>query len=368
MNGYPDVAPETRERVLAGIREHDFTPVRAARSLVTGRTHVVGVILETGAGHPDLQHPFFQEVLVGLKHTVGGLGYDLLLFSVETSGNGSAPAPNAAPHPAPNPASNVRGVVERHPEHASTNDRPDGPHPHRFLARARQHRVDGVVLMGVDRHDPEIEEVVRSGIAAMAVDLDLEGGRTGHVTSDNVTGASLAVRHLAELGHRTIGLVGGPGDMRPAVDRLMGYRRELDRLGIQHRAEYVREADFYPASGHAAMSALLDLPDPPTAVFVAGDLMAAGAIQAISERGLECPRDVALVGFDDIQIAGLLQPALTTIRQDKQGLGSAAGGSLVQLIDDPDMEPPVVVVPVELVVRDSSQDRRKDRGVERGKG
>jgi LacI family transcriptional regulator len=356
MNGYPDVAPETRARVLAGIREHDFTPVRAARSLVTGKTHVVGVILETGPGHPDLQHPFFQEVLVGLKHTVGSLGYDLLLFSVETSGNGSAGS------------ATVAGAAVRHPENGNAPARPDGPHPHRFLARARQHRVDGVVLMGVDRHDPEIEELVRSGIAAMSVDLDLEGGRTGHVTSDNVTGASLAVRHLAELGHRTIGLIGGPGDMRPAVDRLMGYRRELDRLGIRHRAEYVREGDFYPASGHAEMSALLDLQDPPTAVFVAGDLMAAGAIQAISERGLECPHDVAIVGFDDIQIAGLLQPALTTVRQDKQGLGSAAGESLVRLIDDPDMEPPVVVVPVELVVRDSSQDRRKDRAVERGKG
>lgn len=319
LNGYPDVAPETRARVLAAIREHDFTPVRAARSLVTGRTHVIGVILATGVGHPDLQHPFFQEVLVGLKHTAGSLGFDLLLFSVESSGNGSGDSGS-----------------------------------HRYLARARQHRVEGVVVMGVDRHDPEVEELVGSGIPTMAVDLDLGGGRTGHVTSDNVSGASLAVRHLAELGHTRIALIGGAGDTRPGVDRLLGYRRELERLRLEHRPEYVREGDFYPQSGYTAMVALLDLPDPPTAVFAAADLMAAGAIQALTERGRSCPRDVAVVGFDDIHIAALLQPALTTVRQDKQGLGAAAAESLIRLIEDPELAPPVVVVPVELVIRDSS--------------
>jgi LacI family transcriptional regulator len=319
LNGYPDVAPETRERVLAAIRESDFTPVRAARSLVTGRTHVIGVILATGAGHPDLQHPFFQEVLVGLKHTAGGMGFDLLLFSVESTGNGTG-----------------------------------GSGSHRYLARARQHRVDGVVVMGVDRHDPQVEELVRSGIPTMAVDLDLEGGRTGHVTSDNVAGAALAVRHLAELGHRRIGLIGGAGDTRPGAERLLGYRRELDRLGLEHRPEYVREGDFYPRSGYDAMSVLLDLSEPPTAIFAAADLMAAGAIQAITERGRTVPRDIAVVGFDDVHLAALLQPSLTTVRQDKQGMGAAAAESLVRMIEDRELDPPVVVVPVELVIRDSS--------------
>ena len=329
LNGYPDVAPETRERVLAGIREHDFTPVRAARSLVTGRTHVIGVILATGAGHPDLQHPFFQEVLVGLKHTVGSLGFDLLLFSVEAGGNGSA-----------------------HPDQQ------------RYVARARQHRVDGVVLMGVDRHDRQIEELVASGTPIMAVDLDLEGGRTGHVMSDNVAGASLAVRHLADLGHRRIALIGGAGNTRPGVDRLLGYRREMERRGLTHRPEYVREGDFYPDSGYRAMAELLGLPQPPTAVFAAADLMAAGAIQALTERGLSCPRDVSVVGFDDIHIAALLQPALTTIRQDKHGLGAAAGESLIAVIEDPEASPPVVVVPVELVIRDSTSQAADERSVD----
>lgn len=316
LNNYPDVAAETREKVLAAIREQDFTPDRAARSLVTGRSHVIGIVLATGAGHPDLQHPFFQEVLVGLKSAVGALGYDLLLFSTVQSGNDFG--------------------------------------RHRYLSRARHHRVDGLVLMGVDRDDPEIQELVGSEIPCMAVDLDLQGGRTGNVMSDNVDGAAVAVRHLHEIGHRRIALIGGPTSTRPGVDRLLGYRREVQRLGLPYRPEYVREGDFYPESGYQAMAALLDLAEPPTAVFAAADLMAAGAIQAIAERGLSVPKDVAVVGFDDIQIAPLLQPSLTTIRQDKQGLGAAAGEAIARLIEEPELEPPIISVPVELVIREST--------------
>lgn len=321
LNGYPDVAPETRERVLAGIREHDFTPVRAARSLVTGRTHVLGVILETGEGHPDLQHPFFQEVLVGLKHTVGEVGYDLLLFGPEHSGNGS-------------------GII-------------------RYTARARQHRVDGIALMGVNRNNSTVEELVSSGIPTVAVDLDVAGECAGYVMSDNVAGGALAVRHLAELGHTRIALIGGAHDTRPGVDRLLGYRRELDRVRLEHRPEYVREGDYYPESGREAMLELLSVPEPPTAVFAAADLMAAGALQALAERGLRCPEDVAIVGFDDIPIAALLQPALSTIRQDKQALGAAAGRWLLGAIEGSEAMAPVTVVPVELVVRDSTATNTK---------
>jgi LacI family transcriptional regulator len=329
LNDYPDVSPATRERVLAGIREHDFSPNRAARSLSTGRTHVIGVFFETGVGRPDLQHPFFQEVLAGMRGSLGASGYDLLLFSSPDTGNGSGAG-------AGDPADR-----ERHRRG-------------RFLARARQHRVDGVVLMGVDRGDPGIEELVSSGTPTVAIDLDLAGGRTGNVTSDNVRGAGLAVRHLAELGHRRIALIGGPHDTRPGVDRLLGYRRELKRLDIPARPEYVREGDFYPASGRAAMAELLDLAEPPSAVVAASDLMAAGAIRALSERGSRCPDEVSVVGFDDIQMAALLQPPLTTIRQDKHEMGTAAATALVGMVEDPELTPPVVVVDVGLVVRGST--------------
>jgi LacI family transcriptional regulator, galactose operon repressor len=326
LNNYPDVSAETRERVLEGIRESKFLPDRTARSLVTGRSQVIGIILETGAGHPDLQHPFFQEVLVGLKHTVASAAYDLLLFATERPGTS----------------------VEAHS----------------YLRRMQHHRIDGVILMGTDHRDPLIQEVVQSGVPCMAVDLGVEGGRTGYVTSNNVQGGMLAVQHLHELGHRRIALIGGPGDTLPGGDRLLGYRREIEQLGLPYRSDHVRVGDFYPDSGYAAMDAFLNLPETPTAVVAAADLMAAGAIQCLADRGLRAPDDVAIVGFDDIPLAGLLQPALTTIRQDKEGLGAAAGQAVVRMIADPEFAPPVVTLPVELVVRESTA----GAGVGRGRG
>jgi LacI family transcriptional regulator len=313
LNDYPDVAPETRARVLEAIRTARFVPDRTARSLVTGRGHVIAVILETGRDHPDLLHPFFQEVLVGLKRSVGASAYDLLLLSTPEPGDGLS-----------------------------------------YERRIRHHRVDGVVLMGARDSDPPIAEVLAGGIPCMAVDLDVAGPRVGSVSSDNAGGAAMAVRHLHDLGHRRIAVIGGPADTKPGADRLAGFRREVASLGLRLPAGYEQSGDFYPASGHAAMAALLDLHEPPTGVVAASDLMAAGAIQAASVRGVTVPADVSVVGFDDIQIAELLRPSLTTIRQDMQGLGGTAAEALLRLIADPEVEAPVITLPVELIVRASS--------------
>ena len=319
LNDNSDVSEATREKVLKVARELDFTPSAAARSLVRQRSQVIGVLLETGEGHPDLQHPFFQEVLFGLKHRVGASGYDLLLFSTDFPGNGfSEPS---------------------------------------IVRRARHHAVDGVAVMGVDPNDPEIHRLSRSHIPTVAVDLDLVGRRTGHVISDNLGGARLAVRHLHDQGHERIAIVTGMLSTRPGADRLLGYRAELDSLGLPYRDEYVQEGDFYFDSGYRGMRALLELDDPPTAVFAAGDLMAAGCVRAAQERGVAVPRDVGLVGFDDIQLAAMMQPSLSTIRQDKVGLGTTAGDALLRMIEETDAPPPVATLPVELIVRNSSKAR-----------
>ena len=323
LNGYVDVSDSTRKRVLKVAKELDYTPSAAARTLVRQRSQVIGVLLETGKGHPDLQHPFFQEVLVGLKHRLGARGYDLLLFATDLSENGSS--------------------------------------EHSVLRRARHHRVDGVVVMGVDPRDPEIHKLGHSQIPTVAVDLDLVGRRTGYVISDNLGGARLAVRHLHEQGHERIAIVTGMLSTRPGADRLLGYRAELEALGLPYRDDYVREGDFYFESGHSGMQSLLDLETPPTAVFAAGDLMAAGCLRAIEERGLGVPDDIAVVGFDDIQLAAVLQPALTTIKQDKVQLGATAAEALLRMIEEADAAPPVKTLPVELVVRASSGARRESR-------
>jgi LacI family transcriptional regulator len=316
LNGYADVSAETRQRVMSAARKLDYTPNSAARRLVRRRSQLVGVVLETREPHPDLQHPFFLEVLVGLKHALGADGYDVLLFAHEQPGAGVGP---------------------------------DG-----FARRARHHGVDGIVALAVDdAEEPELQKLIASGTPVVAVDLELAGPRASYVASDSLGGARLAVRHLHRLGHTRIATITGLPHTKPARDRLLGYRAELQELGLPNRPEYEPTGDFYVESGEAAMRALLALPEPPTAVFAASDMMAVGAIKAAEEAGLSCPDDIAVVGFDDIQLAELVSPALTTVRQDKRGLGATAATSLVRLIDDADAAPHVSMLPVELVVRES---------------
>src|SRR3954463_14467267 len=277
LNGYADVRPETRERIMRLARELDYTPAAAARSLVTQRSHIIGVFMETGEGHPDLHHPFFHEVLGGLKQYAGGAGYDLLIFASERPGNGYG--------------------------------------THSYLKRCRHHNVDGAVLMGTDEDDPETRRLVRSDVATVGVDLELEGPLTTTVVSDNEAGSAAAVRHLHELGHRRIAHITGMLDKRPGSERLRGYRHELARPGGTPPDEYVGYGDFYVDSGYEAMRKLLALDEPPTAVVVAADMTAPGAIRAANAAGPEAPRALSVVGSDDIQLAESLPPPLTTLRQ-----------------------------------------------------
>jgi LacI family transcriptional regulator len=174
------------------------------------------------------------------------------------------------------------------------------------------------------------------------------------VMSDNPRGAAVAVEHLHDLGHRRIATITGLVETRPGADRLRGYRDALRARGLAFRDEYVAYGDFYVESGQHAMNRLLDLDEPPTAVVCASDLMALGAIRAVAERGLEVPRDVSIVGFDDIQLAGHVQPPLTTLRQNKARLGAEAGRALTRLIAADAAVPEAMTLPVELVVRAST--------------
>jgi LacI family transcriptional regulator len=315
LNGYTDVRPETRERITRLARELDYTPAAAARTLVTRRSHVIGVFLETGEGHPDLHHPFFHEVLVGLKGCIGSEGYDLLLFASERPGNGYG--------------------------------------DHSYLKRCRHHNVDGVALMGVNAEDEELRRLLRADLPCLGVDVELAGACTGYVMSDNVLGAGIAVRHLHDLGHRRIATITGPLDTKPAVDRLRGYREACQDLGLGYRDEYVAYGDYYFETGHEAAQRVLALDEPPSAIFAASDMMAIGVIKAAAEAGLTVPGDLSVVGFDDIQLARHVHPPLTTLAQDKTGLGVEAARALLRQIEGADMAGPVTL-PVELVIRGST--------------
>jgi len=275
---------------------------------------VIGAAITTGL-QSDFRHPFFSEVLEGVRERAMASRYDVLLLTGQVS------------------------------EEFSTE--------FSYVARCRRHNIEGVILMGFARTDPELLHLLSEQIPTVAIDLDLVGARATYVTSDNVEAAATAVQYLHALGYTRIAHLSGILASRPGVDRILGYRSGLESAQLPFRKEYLVEGDFYEPSGYAGMERLLALEQPPEAVFCASDMMALGAIRAIHAAGLSVPKDVAIVGFDDAAFASMMDPGLTTVRQDKAGLGAAACEALMRIIDRSASEPPVVILSADLVVRES---------------
>jgi LacI family transcriptional regulator len=320
LNGHPEVNVETRRQIQRAAERLGYRPSQSARALVRGRSDTVGLLWDSGYAAAGRDHPFLLSLLVGIKQALSAVGRHLILLNVEV------------------------------------DPRDEGA----YLERARQFQLDGVVLMGVDEHQPALRALYSSGFPCVAIDLEVAGPKAGFVTSDNRAGAAAAVRHLHALGHRRIATVTGPPELLPAVHRLDGFRAAAAELGLPLAADYVQTGDFFIDSGYACGRRLAALPPErrPTAVFVAGDEMALGAMHAFADAGLEVPRDIAVVGFDDIEAASLVRPALTTVAQDSNALGTAAVQTLLgfvegRIVGDQPARPEPVLAPTRLIVRQS---------------
>lgn len=323
LNDRADVSPETRRRVLELAKELGYSPNHPARTLVRRRSNTIGLIWDTGYTEEGRRHPFLLDLFIGVKQSLVASGYHLMILSVD---DGEA------------------GV-----DH--------------YLRVARQHSLDGIIIMGVDDGHPAITALIDSGIACVAIDLSLQRKRTTYVTSDNRAGAAIAVRHLHSLGHRAIATITGPLTLMPAAERLAGYRYQMARLGLHPRPEHIAQGDFFLSSGYDCARQLLTSPERPTAIFAAGDEMAIGAMHALADAGVSVPGDVAVVGFDDIEAASLVRPHLTTVAQDLLGIGADAVETLLNTIgtagDDGGPEaatPPAGaprLIPTRLVIRAS---------------
>jgi LacI family transcriptional regulator len=307
------VSQETRQRILDGARQIGYQPNESARTLATKKSHLVGLVWDTDHRRPGWRHPFLQEILVALKTALSGHGLHLLMLAAEDS-----TGPDAA---------------------------------RRYLRAAHRHNLDGLVIIDNGDRDPAVLALAGADVPCVALDLRVAGPRSTYVTSDNPGGAALAARHLIERGHHRIATITGPQRTWPGAERLAGFRAALAGAGLALPEAYVVEADFYLDGGQAAMRRLLALPEPPTAVFVAGDEMAIGAMRAVTAAGLRIPDDVAIVGFDDIDVAALVPPGLTTIAQDKAGFGTAAAEALIAMLRDTDAPCEPTRLPTTLIVR-----------------
>jgi LacI family transcriptional regulator len=329
MTGEPRDSDDSRATVVSLFAELDAE--LAATDELRSRTEALAESpsLEREAGRyliglitavyevSELAHPFFGRVFMGARGRLDAGGCDLLL---------------CAARPA----------------------RPGDPLRAGAVERTINRGVDAMIVWGVGNNDPELGRIIASGVPSVFIDHDPLGERVAHVMSDNVDAMAKVVDHLYEGGRRRIAHIAGLQNTRPGLDRLFGYRSELSQLGLPGPDGYIEQGDYYHHSAREATERLLQMPEPPDAITCASDMMAIGAMFAIEEAGLRVPHDIAVTGFDDAEFATRLSPTLTTVRQDAFGLGTAAAEALLRMLANPDDPPRVVVLPAELVVRESS--------------
>lgn len=307
VNGHPNVAPHTRERVERAIRELGYRPNTAARALVTGSTRTIGFV----AVNINQYGP--AQTLVGLERAARAAGYSL---SVTVLDEATADA--------------MHDAVDR------------------FVAQS----VDAVLALATYDDAAEALHLVHTPLPLVTVQ---SGGAVEEpaVGVDQVAGARLATRHLLDLGHRTVHHVTGPADSQEARDRITGWRAELAAAGADVPVSV--DGDWTPSSGYEAgrlLAARRRAGEDVTAVFLANDQMALGLLAALHEEGLEVPRDVSVVGFDDLPEAPYLTPPLTTVRQDFAELGHRAVELVLARLAGRELHPEPV--PPTLLVRAST--------------
>ncbi len=302
------VSSGLRLRVQEAARALGYRPSRAARALRMGTSQTVGVVI------PDLQNPFFTEVVHGAEGVLQAAGYTLLLSNSDES-----------------------------PERERTN-----------LETLRAEGVAGIVFVPINAARSCYRQVLAPPVHVVAVDRSPSNLRVDLVTVDNVQGARLAVAHLVALGHPEVALLGGPSRHSTARERELGYLDGLRLAGLRARPECIYRADFREGGGYDGMKALLALRRRPAAVFVANNLMTLGAFRALHEAGVRIPDEIAIVGFDDMPWATSLSPPLTAVSQPATEIGSTAAGLLLDRIARPDRASRHVILATKLVVRASS--------------
>ena len=283
INEHPTVTPATRERVELAVRELGYVPNAIAGSLRSRRSKTVGLII------PDVTNPFFSELALHVERSAAVAGYNVILGNSDNSVD-----------------------QQRH-----------------YLRAFAIRRVDGVILVPANEMRASFE------FAVPIIGVDREVGGRPFVASDNVGGAKSAIEYLCALGHRLIGCVAGPRELPNAHARRKGYEKiagsMLQTAGVDP-SNYVVPGDFSYDAGYAAGRLLLEMTPRPTAIFASSDQQAIGAMRAAADLGLAVPRDLSIVGFDDIPLAKLVMPRLTTVGQPVREIGVLAMQLLLDLL------------------------------------
>lgn len=309
------VSDEVRERILTLARDHHYQPNSVARSLRTKRSEVIGALI------PDIANPFFAALFRGMEDALAQRDYSIILANSDDQ-----------------PAREARGLA---------------------LLRGRQ--VDGLILATARRHDPAIEALAEEGVPFVLVNRHTDPVIGQAIVPDDYGGAAAGVEHLIALGHRRIAHIAGSDDVSTGFARRLGYLSALRAFGLPQDPTLVVPGSFREAGGYDAMRILLDLPEPPTAVFAVNDLAAMGAMRAITDAGLDVPGHISVVGFNDLPSSVLITPRLTSLHVPLHAMGAMSAERLLEQLLGAELSADPLLMPVTLIARESSGPARAKR-------
>lgn len=289
LNGYPEISDETVELVQRTAREMQYMPDAAARSLKTKTTHNIGVLFVDGT-RSGLTHEYFSLILNSIKEEAEVRGYDITFISRYIGGSEVS-----------------------------------------FLEHCRYRRYDGVVIACVDFESNSVVELVRSTVPVVTIDYTFDN--VSCILSDNFEGSYALTSYLLDAGHRKIAYIHGE-ESSVTGKRLNGFYQAMEHHGVEVRDEYVVAGQYHsPEIARKVTSSLLDLPDPPTAIMYPDDFAYLGGATEIRSRGLSIPEDISTVGYDGINLATLIDPALVTWHQNAEEIGRQSARKLIETIE-----------------------------------
>jgi len=282
INGSPAVSDRLMKRVWQAIEQLNYFPNTHARSLVSGRSRILGIIVE------NITNPFFPELIQNFEEVAVAHGYEIL---VSSSNSDPAILTNC-----------VRRMLER--------------------------KVEGVAVMTFGEEEPVLDQLTHRDIPMVLAEFKLDDPKTSTILLDYTTGMRAAVNHLMALGHRKIGFLAGPHKLHSAITRENDFRTAMREAGLQVEPAWVIESDHTLRGGVASFDKLRALAVQPTAVLCSNDMTAIGVLRAAYMGGLKVPQDLSVVGLDDIDFAEFTLPPLTTIRLSRADLARAAFDAL----------------------------------------
>jgi LacI family transcriptional regulator len=307
VNKTRPVSEEVRIKVEAAIKTLDYVPSAVARSLKAKTTATIGLLV------PNSLNPYFAELARGIEDYCERNGYCVIL--------------------------------------CNSDDNPDKQRS--YLRVLLEKRIDGLIVASAGGDAGLAEGLTGVRTPMVIVDRGLEGVNVDLVRIDHEYGAYLATRHLLELGHRDIAMIGGPAGTSVAQMRLAGYRRALQEAGVEENRERMLESDFTSTGGYNAAAILLEK-SPPSAIFAGNDMIGIGVLRAAAERNVRVPSELSVIGFDDIQMSRYVYPALTTVGQSILQLGEMAAEVLLRRIATPHMATEQRIVTPSIVLREST--------------